>query len=103
MKRQVSTKTALEPYGLITISGEVERNRDFDGYQQEPYEPPFDVYSLIVMCGRHEIVSEMDMCEIEKCKEVLIEKFIDDEQAYRDTLIDEAIERSRSFARNAYA
>ncbi len=108
MKRFISTQTALEPYGLIRISGEVEKNPDFDGYQQEPGEAPFYVRNLKViglkgLSGTGNITDDLEPFEIEKCEEVLIEKFTDEEAGALDYLIDEAIERGREYARNAYA
>ena len=106
-KRTVSTQTTLEPYGLVRISGEVAKDKDFCPHTEGILGSPFDVQNLIVcemgFAGWTDITDELDRLEIEKCEEVLIEKFLDDEQAYKDALIDEAIERTRSFARNAYA
>ena len=105
--RHVSTSTILEPYGLVRISGEVSRN-PYHTFEERQFEPEFDVSGLRVIAADGEILQAPTCCqfeqwEIEKCREVLIEKFLDDEQAYKDALIDEAIERTRSFARNAYA
>lgn len=123
MARFISTQTTLEPYGLVRISGEVAKNPDFDGYQQEPHEQPFYVRDLKVVTASGEVLQGHDenavsgrdgqpayvtICglepfEIEKCEEVLIEKFTDEEASTLDYLIDEAIERGREYARNAYA
>lgn len=102
-KRHISTKTVIEPFGLVTISGEVARNPDFDGYQQELGEPPFDIYNLTVTVSGIHLDATLEDIGIDTLQDILIEKFIDDEQAYQDTLIDEAIERGKEFARNAYA
>lgn len=102
-KRHIFTRTVLEPYGLVRISAQVERNEYYDGYQKEPYEPPFEVSSLrVIDSDGDDITDELERIELEKVHEVLIEKFLDDEQAYQDTLIDEAIQRGRELARHAY-
>lgn len=108
MKRFISTSTILEPYGLVRISGEVEKNADFDGWQQEPGEQPFYVRNLKViglkgLSGTGNITDDLEPFEIQKCEEVLIEKFTDDEGSALDYMIDEAIERGREYARKAYA
>ncbi len=119
MKRFISTKTVLPPYGLVTISGEVSRIRDADAETEGIMYSPFDVSDLSVRTDteilqgwmmiqfqgseRKAYRCALENPEIEKCYEVLIEKYIDEEQAYKDTLIDEMIERGREYARNAYA
>lgn len=106
-KRFISTTTVLDPYGLVRVSGEVARDRDYDPITEGCTGSPFDVSSLKViespLHNRNDVTAELDIFQIEKCYEVLIEKYIDEEQAYKDTLIDEMIERGREYARNAYA
>lgn len=107
MKRAISVKTVLPPYGLVTISGEVARDRDFDPITEGCTASPFAVYDLKViespLHNRNDITNDLDDYEAKKCTEVLIEKFIDDEQSYQDTLVDEAIERGREYKHLAYA
>lgn len=103
MKRFISTTTILGPYGLVRISGEVSRNPDHDGYQQEPYEPLFDVDGIEVQIPGIHLEMKLEDFDMEKIREVLIEKFLDDEGFEADRLIDEAIESGRQYRHFAYA
>lgn len=108
-----STQTTIEPFGLVTISGTVKRN----GYYTagEPDEPPYYIENLIVTAdgetiqgwktedGKRRFVCSLEQWQIDNCEEVLIDKFIGDEKAYKDTLIDEAIERGKEYKHFAYA
>lgn len=114
-KRTISTSTILEPYGLVRISGEAGRN-PFYNFEERQFEPEFEISGLRVVDAQGKVLQGriepakgatyihcgLDQYEVEKCEEVLIEKFLDDEQAYQDTLIDEAIQRGRELARHAY-
>ena len=105
-KRTVSTQTILEPYGLVRISGVVARN-PYHTFEERQFEPQFEVSDLRVITAE-EVLHSPTCCgfeqwEVEKCEEVLIEKFIEDEGAYQDTLIDEAVERGKEYKHLAYA
>lgn len=106
-KRFISTTTVLPPYGLVRISGEVARDKDYDPITEGCTGSPFDVYNLKVIesplhnCA--DVTAELDSFQIEKCTGVLIEKFLDDEGFETDRLIDEAIESGRQYRHLAYA
>ena len=103
-KRFISTTTVLDPYGLVRISGEVARDRDYDPITEGCTGSPFDVSSLAVVDETGEdITISLNRMEIENMETVLIDLYCDEEQAYKDYLIDEMIERGREYARNAYA
>lgn len=105
-KRHVFTGTVLTDYGFVHITGDVARDKDYDPHTEGIAGSPFDVYNLKVHAKDEDwkdIVDELEPFEIEKCYEVLIEKFLEDEGFERDRLIDEAIERTRSFRHLAYS
>ena len=103
-KRFISTTTVLDPYGLVRVSGEVARDRDYDPITEGCTGSPFDVSSLAVVDETGEdITISLNRMEIENMETVLIDLYCDEEQAYKDYLIDEMIERGREYARNAYA
>ena len=105
--RTVCTSTTLGPYGLVRISGEVRRNPHHT-FEERQFEPAFDVRGLQVVAEDGEVLHGkkaaeigrflycgLDQIEVEKCEEILIEKFIDDEGSEQDFLLDEALERNR--------
>lgn len=113
-KRTVSTSTVLEPYGLVRIWGEVSRNPHHT-FEERQFEPKFDVRELHVIKADGEVlqgydvrnqklfhVCSLDDCEVEKCEEILIEKFLEDEGFEQDARIDEMIESGKQYARRAY-
>jgi len=105
-KQHISVRTTLEPYGLVRISGDVSRNVY---HASDPeYEPAFDVFHLRVVTRDGEVlqgrkeqgkkvfnVCGLEQSEVEKCEEVLIEKFVEEEGFERDALVDEAISSGR--------
>lgn len=105
-KRAISTQTTLEPYGLVRISGVVARN-PYHTFEERQFESEFEVSDLRVMTADEVLHSptccQFEQWEVEKCEEVLVEKFIEDEQAYQDALIDEAVERGKAYKHLAYA
>jgi hypothetical protein len=103
--RHISTRTTLEPYGLVRISGTVARN-PFYTFEERQFEPLYDIQNLRVEI-KNEVLHSPTCCqfeqwEIEKCEEVLIEKFVENEGFEQDSLIDEMIERGRELAHRAY-
>ncbi len=113
--RSISTKTILDPYGLVRVSGEVSRN-PFYAHEERQFEPAFEVSDLHVFAEDGEclhgkrateigrfLYCGLDDIEVEKCHEVLIEKFLEDEGFESDRLIDEAIESGRQYKHLAYA
>jgi len=48
-------------------------------------------------------VCGLEQSEVEKCEEVLIEKFVEEEGFERDALVDEAISSGRFYRHLAYA
>lgn len=109
-----TTQTTIDPHGLVTISGNVKRNGFYAA--GEPDEPPYYIENLTITDsngntlqgkkienGKCYNVCSLDQWQIDNCEEVLIEKFTDEEASALDYLIDEAIERGRECARNAYA
>lgn len=114
MKRTISTTTILEPYGLVTISGQISRN-PYHTFEERQFEPPFIVEQLKVTDETETIhgrtvkdevavtVCGLEQLEVELCEEILTEKYIEEEQVYKDTLIDEVIERGREYRHLAYS
>ena len=113
-KQHISIRTTLEPYGLVHISGDVSRNVY---HASEPeFEPPFDVFHLRVVTRDGEVlqgrkeqgkqvfnVCSLDQIEVEKCEEVLIDKYREEEGFERDYLINEVIDSGRLYKHRAYA
>ena len=118
-KRFISIQTILEPYGLVTISGEVTRSNSADAETEGLMYSPFDVSDLTVKTEseilqgwttieikgteRRVYRCSLENYEIEICQETLFEKFAEDDQDYNNALIDEAIERGREYKHFAYA
>lgn len=105
--RSISTKTILDPYGLVRVSGEVSRN-PFYTHEERQFEPAFEVSDLHVIDAEGEVLQSPTCCrfeewEVEKCHEVLIEKFLEDEGFESDRLINEAIESGQLYKHLAYA
>ena len=104
--RSISTKTTLEPYGLVRISGIVARN-PYHSHEERQFEPAFEVRELRVESA-DEVLHSPTYCDfeqwaVEACEEILIEKFLEDEGFEQDRLIDEAIERGKEYKHLAYA
>lgn len=114
-KRTISTQTTLEAHGLVRISGKVSRN-PYHTFEERQFEPQFDIQDLQVIAADGEVlqgreqrgeatfrVYGLDDCEIEKCEEILIQKFLGEEGLEQDRRIDEMIESGRQYASRAYA
>ncbi|MCA0235434.1 MAG: hypothetical protein LCH81_03540 [Bacteroidetes bacterium] len=96
----VTVKTSLEGYGPITATATVSRNP----YMHEDGEPRWLVLNLTVKNALGiEITTDLEDYEQQQIEDELINEYCDQEAAYQDTLIDEAIERGRALAQNAYA
>ncbi len=103
-KQSISTLLHLQPYGLLRISADVERDNDFDPHTEGVLGSPWCISSLRVGDAEgFDIADELEPIELEQVETALIEKYLLNEQSHRDALIDEAIERGRSLARYAYA
>lgn len=99
-------KTTLEEHGLIWAAASISHNPDFDP-MTEPGEPAYnlDGFEIFKMENGKRIVitSHLNRWEREQIEDTLIEKFVEDRAETHDYLIDEAIQRGREYARNAYA
>lgn len=105
MKKQfISTRIELQPYGLLRISAQVERDTDFDPHTEGLLGSPWCISSLhAIDADGDDYADELEPIELEQVENALIEKYLLNEQSHRDTLIDEAIKRGRSLAHRAYA
>lgn len=111
MKKHTTTTTIFAPYGLIRISGQVERDTQFDPITEGIAGSPFDIRNLKVhaspLHNPQDITDELKADELELIESVLIDKYLEEveaaEQDYKDRLIDEAIQAGREYAANAYA
>lgn len=114
--RFISTQTTLEPFGLVRITGYVQKDKDYDPETEGPAGSPFYISDLTVttekgetvqgwtryLGGRRVYVCSLENWQVENCHDVLIDKYQDNEQARAEYLIDEAIERGREVAHYAY-
>lgn len=100
----IATRTTLSEYGLVTITGNVMRDKDFDPITEGCTGSPWHITSLRVTDAEGaDITDDLDAYDTEKVEETLVDQFEEQEWYSTERLLDEAIERGREYKHRAYA
>jgi len=100
----IATRTTLSDYGLVTITGNVMRDRDFDPITEGCTGSPWHITGLRVAdADGADITDDLDQYDTEKVEETLVDQFEEQEWYSKERMIDEAIERGREYKHRAYA
>lgn len=102
--RTISIRTTLAERGLVIISGNVSRDRDYDPITEGCTGSPWCITGLLVTDADNEdITDDLDRYDTEKAEECLIDKYQEEEGFDADRLIDEAVQRGREYKHLAYS
>lgn len=100
----ISIRTTLSDYGLVTITGNVSRDKDFDPITEGCAGSPWHITGLRVADAEGaDLTDDLDNYETEQAEECLIERFQDEEISVLDRMVDEAIQRGQQYKHMAYA
>lgn len=100
----IATRTTLSDYGLVTITGNVSRDKEYDPITEGCTGSPWHITSLRVAdADGADLTDDLDNYETEQAEECLIETFQDQEMSVLDRMVDEAIQRGIEYKHRAYA